>query len=85
MQAELNKPAADNGSVESGASGEKKPDGKTNTNQKHHPLLLQVHNLLAAYLAFFSIFFPSFFRFLFGLLIYEVLLLTKLKLPCSLT
>ncbi|KAK6127608.1 hypothetical protein DH2020_038646 [Rehmannia glutinosa] len=42
MQAELNKPAADNGSVESGSSDVKKPDGKTNTNQKHHPLLLQL-------------------------------------------
>ncbi|KAK6153968.1 hypothetical protein DH2020_013607 [Rehmannia glutinosa] len=40
--AELNKPAADNGSVESGSSDVKQPDGKTNTNQKHHPLLLQL-------------------------------------------
>ncbi|KAK6153936.1 hypothetical protein DH2020_013575 [Rehmannia glutinosa] len=42
VKAELNKPAADNGSVESGSSDVKKPDGKTNTNQKHHPLLLQL-------------------------------------------
>ncbi|PIN24208.1 Aminopeptidase I zinc metalloprotease (M18) [Handroanthus impetiginosus] len=37
VKAELNKPAAENGSVEKGSS-----DGKTNTNQKHHSLLLQL-------------------------------------------
>ncbi|KAI3463633.1 hypothetical protein Pfo_020296 [Paulownia fortunei] len=42
VKAELNKPAAGNGSVESGSSDGKKPDGKTNTIQKHHPLLLQL-------------------------------------------
>ncbi|KAH6829742.1 Zn-dependent exopeptidases superfamily protein [Perilla frutescens var. hirtella] len=37
VKAELNKLTAENGSIETGSG-----DGKTNTNQKHHPLLLQL-------------------------------------------
>ncbi|KAL8474608.1 hypothetical protein ACS0TY_031165 [Phlomoides rotata] len=42
VKAELNKPAVKNGSVETGLDYGKKLDGRTNTNEKHHSLLLQL-------------------------------------------
>lgn len=48
-QAELNKPVAENGSVESGVpTNENKSSGSLSTEkQKHHSLLLQVRNCVA--------------------------------------
>lgn len=42
VKAELNKLTAENGPIETGSGDGKKLDGKTNTIQKHHPLLLQL-------------------------------------------
>lgn len=64
MQAELDKLTTGNGVTGTGLGDGKKIDGNTQTNEKHHPLLLQVRS-------------SSFFLFPLELLIHIILLLSK--------
>lgn len=49
MQAELDTLTAENGSTGTGSGDGKNIDGKTETKQKHHPLLLQVSSCCSSF------------------------------------